>query len=286
MAGALLWWALSYLQLLQGVQGQANDGPMMSNKSPWVLNANVIVRISIGLPMPLSKFNDAKRQHFRECLTRVAGVDESQLSTQVNEQTTSLLSVDVEIAVQVESVARSAASKLTADNIDAELAGVEIFSAVVLSAAQVVLPVSPLFPFFSHLSPVAEWLTDFSTRGSSIRRDFAQCENVTTKFEDAVLPCVLPINANISLENAAAGATTDVLVSIGTQFNSCSGTKVHILTQNALPDAFPGPKCTLQTTTDTFPYMRYYLCDVCAPGMDTCKSQEGLWYLNRSLIEP
>ncbi len=126
-------------------------GATTDSLPPTKQDTTVIVKISVWLPIPVSEFNDAKRQLFRESMSRAAGVDVSQviIIIQVNEQMTrhrSLLSegvrINVEITVKGSGVAKSVASKLTSDNINAELDREGLPSAEVLSAAQEVLPAS------------------------------------------------------------------------------------------------------------------------------------------------
>ena len=88
---------------------------------------------------------------------------------------------------------------------------------------------------------VAELLTDATMRGSALVPN-AQCE-VAETASTAELPCVLPINANMSLLRRGAGETTSVDVSL---------------------DVFPGPRCTFVETPKSF--NRHFECSLCKPG--------------------
>lgn len=102
---------------------------------------------------------------------------------------------------------------------------------------------------------VANMLSDTSVRGSAIVRE-SQCETQGS-LRDGEMPCVLPINANISLARRGAGDTTSVDVSI---------------------DVFPGPSCDYQDTR-AISYARAFVCSVCSPGdRAPCNPKSDVWY--------
>lgn len=86
---------------------------------------------------------------------------------------------------------------------------------------------------------VAELLTDTSVRGSALVRD-SQCELAENQ---GMNPCVLPINANISLLSRGAGETTGVDVTM---------------------DVYPGPSCSYSESAVS--YLQAFSCQVCNPG--------------------
>jgi hypothetical protein len=110
----------------------------------------VIVKMSLWLPIPMSEFNAAKEKLFIESMSRAACVNVSQVIIQIKEQTiprgrqlsqgVSGVSVNVQIAVEDSAVAKTVANKLTADNVNAELARAGLPSAQSLSAPEIVLP--------------------------------------------------------------------------------------------------------------------------------------------------
>jgi len=88
---------------------------------------------------------------------------------------------------------------------------------------------------------VAELLTDTSVRGSAILRD-SQCM-LNEGQGSAREPCVLPINANVSLLRRGAGETTGVDVAM---------------------DVFPGPSCGYSESAVS--YLQVFTCAACTPG--------------------
>ena len=106
----------------------------------------------------------------------------------------------------------------------------------------------------STTSRVAAMLTDNSVRGSALVR-FTQCDTKEDE-SDAVLPCVLPINANISLERLGAGETTGVDVTM---------------------DVYPGPRCKFNEKSTS--YAKTFICDVCRPGDSLpCNAESDSYY--------
>jgi hypothetical protein len=107
----------------------------------------VMVKMSLWLPIPMSEFNAAKERLFIQSISRAAGVNVSQVIIQVKEQAiprrrqlSQGVSVNVQLAVEDSTVAKAVASKLTADNVNAELARAGLPSAELLSAPEIVLP--------------------------------------------------------------------------------------------------------------------------------------------------
>ena len=101
---------------------------------------------------------------------------------------------------------------------------------------------------------VAELLLDTTARGSVLPPE-VQCE-ASSEFGVAELPCVLPINANISLLKRGAGETTGVDVSM---------------------DIFPGPKCNFVEEPDV--YNRHFTCALCSPGDSApCSGASDIYY--------
>lgn len=104
----------------------------------------VIVKMTLWLPIPVSEFNKARQKLVGDSMPLAAGVDMSQviieLTAEQRDGTFPGARINAEVVVKDRSAAKTAESKLTADNINAELARVGLPTAEVLSAAQAVLP--------------------------------------------------------------------------------------------------------------------------------------------------
>lgn len=125
-----------------------------------------------------------------------------------------------------------------------------------IALAQVTFPVEANFrtPWVTSATTprVAELLTDTSMRGSPLVRD-SQCDLAEGLGQN---PCVLPINANMSLLSRAAGELTGVDVTM---------------------DVYPGPSCTYSDSAVS--YLQAFSCQACNPGdAEPCFSDSDVPY--------
>jgi hypothetical protein len=110
-------------------------------------DTSVQVKLLVCLPIPLSEFNDAKQQMFKESIASTAGVEVSQVTIRITDLTSTLphrkllsadcIKIDVEITDK-DTEKENIVSLMTAEKINVLLTKTGLPSIEVLSRAQVV----------------------------------------------------------------------------------------------------------------------------------------------------